>query len=72
MGRSTGAERTTLSLIPLIYDPGEAYQVDLSHEIVVIESATTTVTMAHKGPLYDVPNSQCALAANGSFPPKLQ
>ena len=69
MGRSTGAEGTTLSLIPLIYDPGEAYQIDFSHEIVVIESATTTVNMAHERPLYDVPNSQCALAAKFRFPP---
>ena len=43
MGRSIGAEGTTLSLIMLIYDPGEAYQIDVSHEIVVIESATTAV-----------------------------
>ena len=33
--------------MPLIFDPGEAYQFDWSHEIVVIDGATTTVKVAH-------------------------
>jgi hypothetical protein len=47
MGIFTGAEGIDLSLIPLIFDPGEAYQFDWSHEIVVIDGATTTVKVAH-------------------------
>lgn len=31
----------------LIFNPGEAYQFDWSHEIVVIDGATTTVKVAH-------------------------
>ena len=33
--------------VPLTFDPGEAYQFDWSHEIVVIDGATTTVKVAH-------------------------
>ncbi len=33
--------------VPLSFDPGEAYQFDWSHEIVVIDGATTTVKVAH-------------------------
>ena len=35
------------AFVPLIFDPGEAYQFDWSHEIVVIDGATTTVKVAH-------------------------
>jgi transposase len=33
--------------VPLRFDPGEAYQVDWSHDIVAIAGATTTVKVAH-------------------------
>jgi transposase len=33
--------------VPLAFDPGEAYQFDWSHEVVVIAGATTTVKVAH-------------------------
>jgi transposase len=33
--------------VPLSYDPGEAYQFDWSHEIVVIAGITITVKVAH-------------------------
>jgi hypothetical protein len=33
--------------VPLYYAPGEAYQFDWSHEIVLINGVTTTVKVAH-------------------------
>ena len=33
--------------VPLTFDPGEAYQFDWSHEIVVLGGVTTTVKVAH-------------------------
>ena len=33
--------------VPLSFAPGEAYQFDWSHEVVVIDGATTTVKVAH-------------------------
>ncbi len=33
--------------VPLSFDPGEAYQFDWSHEIVVIDGVTTTAKVAH-------------------------
>ena len=33
--------------VPLTFDPGEAYQCDGSHEIVVLGGVTTTVKVAH-------------------------
>jgi transposase len=33
--------------VPLSFDPGEAYQFDWSHEIVLIDGVTTTVKVAH-------------------------
>nr|CAD6438752.1 integrase catalytic region [Rhizobium sp. Q54] len=33
--------------MPLYYAPGEAYQFDWSHEIVVLNGVTTTVKVAH-------------------------
>ena len=33
--------------VPLSFDPGEAYQFDWSHEVVVIDRVTTTVKVAH-------------------------
>jgi hypothetical protein len=35
--------------VPLIFAPGEAYQFDWSHEIVVLNGVTTTVKVAHSG-----------------------
>ena len=33
--------------VPLTFEPGEAYQFDWSHEIVVLAGVTTTVKVAH-------------------------
>jgi len=33
--------------VPLSFDPGEAYQFDWSHEVVVMDGVTTTVKVAH-------------------------
>jgi transposase len=38
---------TTDAYVPLFFAPGEAYQFDWSHEIVVINGVTTTVKVAH-------------------------
>ncbi len=38
---------TADAYVPLIFAPGEAFQFDWSHEIVVIAGATTTVKVAH-------------------------
>ena len=35
------------AFVPLSFDPGEAYQFDWSHEIVVLAGVTTTVKVAH-------------------------
>ena len=35
------------AFVPLIFDPGEAYQFDWSHEIVVLSGITQTVKVAH-------------------------
>ncbi len=40
-------EATASAYVPLTFDPGEAYQFDWSHEIVVIDGVTTTVKVAH-------------------------
>src|SRR5271165_1171006 len=41
------ASATAEAYIPLTFAPGEAYQCDWSHEIVVIDGVTTTVKVAH-------------------------
>ncbi len=41
------ASATAEAYIPLMFAPGEAYQFDWSHEIVVIGGVTTTVKVAH-------------------------
>ena len=41
---STG---TAAAFVPLSFDPGEAYQFDWSHEIVLIDGVTVTVKVAH-------------------------
>ncbi len=38
---------TAEAYVPLYYAPGEAYQFDWSHEIVLIQGGTTTVKVAH-------------------------
>ncbi len=38
---------TAEAFIPLTFAPGEAYQFDWSHEIVVLNGVTTTVKVAH-------------------------
>jgi transposase len=35
------------AFVPLSFEPGEAYQFDWSHEIVVLNGVTTTVKVAH-------------------------
>src|ERR1700751_2338911 len=41
------ASATASAYVPLSFAPGEAYQFDWSHDIVVIDGATTTVKVAH-------------------------
>jgi len=41
------ASRTAAAFVPLSFAPGEAYQFDWSHEIVVMNGATVTVKVAH-------------------------
>ena len=38
---------TSQAYVPLTFDPGEAYQFDWSHEIVLINGTTVTVKVAH-------------------------
>ena len=48
--RGWGRERTAVTAaayVPLSFAPGEAYQFDWSHEVVLINGATTTVKVAH-------------------------
>jgi transposase len=41
------ASRQAEAYVPLTFDPGEAYQFDWSHEIVVIAGSAVTVKVAH-------------------------
>ena len=41
------SEATAAAYVPLSFAPGEAYQFDWSHEVVVIDGVTTTVKVAH-------------------------
>jgi transposase len=41
------ASQTAAAFVPLSFAPGEAYQFDWSHEIVVMSGVTTTVKVAH-------------------------
>ena len=41
------AQASRDAYVPLSFDPGEAYQFDWSHEIVVLDGVTTTVKVAH-------------------------
>ena len=49
--RELGARRMRArrrsAYVPLSFAPGEAYQFDWSHEIVVLNGVTTTVKVAH-------------------------
>ncbi|TWI28167.1 hypothetical protein IQ24_03784 [Paracoccus sulfuroxidans] len=38
---------TVEAYVPLYYAPGEAYQFDWSHEVVLISGVTVTVKVAH-------------------------
>ena len=40
-------EASAAAYVPLSFDPGEAYQSDRSHEVVLIDGVTTTVKVAH-------------------------
>src|SRR6201995_5423683 len=53
--RTWQRERSATSggaFIPLSFAPGEAYQFDWSHEVVLINGATVTVTVAHVRPCH--------------------
>jgi transposase len=41
------AEATASAFVPLSFAPGEAYQFDWSHEVVLIAGTTVTVKVAH-------------------------
>ncbi len=41
------ASVTAPAFVPLVFAPGEAYQFDWSHEIVLIAGVTTTIKVAH-------------------------
>jgi transposase len=48
--RNWQRDRATMSadaFVPLSFDPGEAYQFDWSHEVVLINGTTVTVKVAH-------------------------
>jgi len=45
--RKEHAAATADAYVPLSFAPGEAYQFDWSHEIVVLNGVTTTVKVAH-------------------------
>jgi transposase len=45
--RQERGSATAEAYVPLSFAPGEAYQFDWSHEIVVLDGVTTTVKVAH-------------------------
>jgi transposase len=45
--RRAHAAVTAAAFVPLSFAPGEAYQFDWSHEIVLLDGVTTTVKVAH-------------------------
>jgi transposase len=45
--RREHAAVTTQAYVPLTFDPGEAYQFDWSHDVVLINGTTVTVKVAH-------------------------
>ena len=40
-------KRQRAAFVPLSFDPGDAYQFDWSHEVVLVNGVTTTVKVAH-------------------------
>lgn len=40
-------EASANAYVPLSFDPGEAFQFDWSHEVVLIDGVTTTIKVAH-------------------------
>jgi transposase len=50
--RAERGAATTEAYVPLSFAPGEAYQFDWSHEIVLINGATVTVKVAHVRPCH--------------------
>jgi transposase len=45
--RQEHAAASAAAFVPLIFAPGEAYQFDWSHEIVILDGVTTEVKVAH-------------------------
>jgi transposase len=45
--RREADEASASAFVPLSFDPGEAYQFDWSHEVVLVNGVTTTVKVAH-------------------------
>jgi transposase len=45
--RKNHASATANAYVPLMFAPGEAYQFDWSHEIVLLDGVTTIVKVAH-------------------------
>ena len=45
--RRRQSEATAAAFVPLRFEPGEAYQFDWSHEVVLIDGVTVTVKVAH-------------------------
>jgi len=45
--RQEHAAESAAAFVPLIFPPGEAYQFDWSHEIVILDGVTTEVKVAH-------------------------
>jgi transposase len=45
--RRRQSEATAAAFVPLSFEPGEAYQFDWSHEVVLIDGVTVTVKVAH-------------------------
>ena len=45
--RQEHAAQSASAFVPLIFAPGEAYQFDWSHEIVILDGVTTEVKVAH-------------------------
>ena len=43
----TTREASATAYVPLSFDPGEAYQLNWNHEIVLIDGVTTRVKVAH-------------------------
>ena len=46
-GRDGQGALTAAAYVPLSFEPGEAYQFDWSHEIVLLDGVTTIVKVAH-------------------------